>query len=508
MKTRIVSTRIPIGQANGSFNISLPQGFGVPRGFLVYAMDNAVQPNNFDTTTTFPCISVGFGGSNISGLGVTNACVFVSNQDTADPPSSLASFGNTVSVLTRNIANTVFRQWYATGFANDIILGNYNSTGTQVQPLDVVFTVFAGDDFFCAVGQTVLPAAINTAMRVGTTFQPDVVLYSHIRPLQTLDSQIHFGTALRDASTGATTVSSQLGGIWRSTEGATADPTIVRVRISDTGSFNLPTNSNVRFQYMFDSGFAVTQSSANTGNSIIFLAMKAGTGLSTNPTFAANTFQSRATVSGTGISFYSVGFKPAHIIGNFSHVNALNTNVTTAANGCEMLSFFTANGFQQSNITGIGTFTSSTASATVTGVGTSFLQQLSPLDVIYNLQYQLIGTVSSIASNTSLDLTGNAAITSTGSSFVFEKPQQFSYSYGNETNVNSGSNMRGRVSNSAITSFTAPTPALQAVGNIQNFNGENGFTVDYTTLTNGGRYGWYFAIRDEEFYIRRRGCTD
>jgi len=253
---------------------------------------------------------------------------------------------------------------------------------------------------------------------------------------------------------------------------------------------------------MFTSGFAVTQSSANANHAIIFLAMKAGTGLSTNPAFSANTFQSRA--SGTGTSFYSVGFKPAHIIGNFSHANALNTSVANSADGCDMLSFFTANGFQKSNITGIGTFTSSTGSATVTGVGTSFLQQLGPLDVIYNLEYQSVGTVSAIASNTSLTLTANAAITATGSSFLFEKPQQFSYSYGNEDNVNSGSNMRGRVSDSAITSFTAPTPALQAVGNIKNFNGENGFTVDYTTLANGSRFGWYLAIRDEDFYRRRR----
>jgi hypothetical protein len=252
---------------------------------------------------------------------------------------------------------------------------------------------------------------------------------------------------------------------------------------------------------MFTSGFAVTQSSANTGHSIIFLAMKAGTGLSTNPAFSANTFQSRA--SGTGTSFYSVGFKPAHIIGNFSHVNALNTSVANAGNGCEMLSFFTANGFQQSNITGIGTFTSSTGSVTVTGVGTSFLQQLGPLDVIYNLAYQSVGTVSAIASNTSLTLTANAAITATGSSFVFEKPQQFSYSYGNVDDNGGGSNMSGRVSSSAITSFTVPT-TLQAVGNIQNFNGENGFTVDYTTLTTGSRFGWYLAIRDEDFYRRRR----
>jgi hypothetical protein len=503
MKTRIVSTRIPTGQANGSFDINLPEGFGVPKGFLVYAMDNAVQPNNFDSTTTFPCLSVGFGGSNIAGTGLTNVCFWVSNQDGADPSSSLASFGNTVSVFSRNIANTVFRQWQMTGFGNNIIFGTYTAGGTQVQPIDLVFTVFGGDDFFCAVGQTGLPAAINSSMRVATTFQPDAILYSHLRPLQTADSLIHFGTALRNASTGATFVSSQLGGIWRST--TASDPTVVRARISNTGSLNLASTSTVLFQYMFQSGFAVTQSSANAGHSIMYMAMKAGVGLSTNPAFAADTFQSRPTASGTGISFYAVGFKPSHIIGNFSHLNALNSTPTDAASGCEMLSFFTANGFQQSNINGIGTINSSTSSATITGTGTSFLQQLCPLDKIYNLEYQLIGTVSSISSNTSLSLTGNAAITVTGSSFVFEKPQQFSFSYGNENNVNSGSNMRGRVSDSAITSFTATTPTLQAVGNIQNFDGQNGFTVNYTTLANGARFGWYLAIRDEDFYTRRRG---
>ena len=500
MKTRIVSTRIPTGQANGAFNINLPTGFGVPRGFLVYAMDNAVQPNNFDNTTTFPCISVGFGGSNIAGTGLTNACFFVSNRDNIDPSDSVASFGTTVSVLTRNVADSVRRQWQMTGFGTDIIFGTYQSTGTQVQPLDLCFTVFGGDDFFCAVGRTSLPSAINTATRVGTTFQPDAILYSHLRPSDVNDSQIHFGTALRNASTGATTVSSQLGGIWRSTDNA--DPTVVRARISNDGSLTLASTATVRFQYMFTSGFAVTQSSANGGHAIIFLAMKAGTGLSTNPAFAANTFQSRA--SGTGISFYSVGFKPAHILGNFSHLNALNSTPTTAANGCEMLSFFTANGFQQSNINGVGTITSSTANATITGVGTSFLQQLSPLDLIYSTAYTLIGTVSAIASNTSLTLTANAAATVSGSSFVFEKPQQYSFSYGNVNDSGGGSNMSGRVSSSAITSFTVPT-TLQAVGNIQNFNGENGFTVDYTTLTAGSRFGWYLAIRDEDFYRRRRG---
>ena len=500
MKTRIVSTRIPAAQANGVFNISLPTGFGVPRGFLVYAMDNAVQPNNFDTTTNVPCISVGFGGSNIAGTGLTNVCMYLSNQDGSDPSITRAAFGNTVSVFTTDSGSTVRRQWHMTGFGTDIILGNYQTTGTQLQPLDVVFTVFSGDDFFCAVGQTAV-ALSGARTTVATTFQPDAILFSTYRgTIQ--DGQIHFGTALRQASLGATTVDSQIGSIWRSTNGA--DPTVIQSFMSTTGTRNLASSSQILFSHMFPSGFAVTQSSANT-HSIAFIAMKAGVGLSTNPSFAAGTFQSRPTASGVGTSFYSVGFKPAHIIGCFSHINLLNTTRTLSADGADMISFFTANGFQKKNVLGTGTITSDTANATVTGVGTSFLHQLCPLDIIYNLNYQLIGTVSSVASNTSLTLVANAAITVAGSSFVFEKPQQYSMAYGAETGQNSGTNARGRFSDSAITSFTAPTPAIQAVGNIQNFNGENGFTVDYTTLTNGGRYGWYFAIRDEDYYTRRRG---
>ena len=503
MKTRIVSTRIPAAQANGVFNISLPTGFGVPRGFLVYAMDNAVQPNNFDTSTAVPCISVGFGGSNIAGTGLTNVCMYLSNQDGSDPSITRAAFGNTVSVFTTDSGPTVRRQWHMTGFGTDIILGNYQTTGTQLQPLDVVFTVFGGDDFFCAVGQTAVAVSLATTT-VATTFQPDAVLFSTYRGTNT-DGQIHFGTALRQASLGATTVDSQIGAIWRSANGA--DPQACTSFMSTTGTRNLASTNQILFSHMFPSGFAVTQTAA-ASHSIAFIAMKAGVGLSTNPSFAAGTFQSRATASGVGTSFYSVGFKPAHILGCFSHISTLNALNSTSATGADMISFFTANGFQQKNVLGTGTITSNTANATVTGVGTSFLHQLCPLDIIYNLNYQLIGTVSSVASDTSLTLVANAAITVAGSSFVFEKPQQYSMAYGAETGQNTGTNARGRFSDSAITSFTAPTPSIQAVGNIQNFNGENGFTVDYTTLTNGGRYGWYFAIRDEEFYIRRRGCTD
>lgn len=124
MKTRIVSTRIPAAQANGAFNISLPTGFGVPRGFLVYAMDNLVLPNNFDSDTDNPTYSVGFGGSNIAGTGITNVCTYITSEENSDPTIVRSAIGNTVSVFSANNGLSISRQWSCTGFTNDLIFWN------------------------------------------------------------------------------------------------------------------------------------------------------------------------------------------------------------------------------------------------------------------------------------------------------------------------------------------------------------------------------------------------
>ena len=501
MKTRIVSTRIPAAQANGVYNIALPTGFGIPRGFVAYAMDNLVLPNNFDSDTDNPSYSVGFGGSNIAGTAITNVCTYLTNQEGADPTISRSSIGNTVSVFSSNNGLTISRQWSCTGFINDTILGTYSSVGAQQSPLDIAFTVFGGDDFFCAVGQTLLPNVVNSLLNVGTTFQADAVLLQHQRNPTSTDGNIHFGCAIRTPGSGATTVSTQVGSTWRNLNSSTA--TVCTARVSDQGTYNLATASAIRVAYMSSSGIAFTNSAAQTQNSIVFMALKAGNGVTNS--FSAGTFQSATAI---GTSFYAVGFKPLHILGGFTNVTGLNANAADPSTNSECFSYFTANGFNESNITGIGTFTSSSSSTTLTGVGTSFLNQLGALDTIYNQNYQLVGIVSSITSNTSLLLSANASITATGSSFVFEKPQQYSYSYGNQTSQNNGNtNLRGYVSDNAFINFTAATPTLQTVGFMQNLDGRNGFTANYTTLGVTARFGWYFAIKDEDFYIRRRGSV-
>ncbi len=64
-----------------------------------------------------------------------------------------------------------------------------------------------------------------------------------------------------------------------------------------------------------------------------------------------------------------------------------------------------------------GTITTSTISATVTGVGTTFTTQFAPGNVIYNATGTLVGTVLSVTNNTTLQLTSNASINLAGASF-------------------------------------------------------------------------------------------
>jgi hypothetical protein len=518
MKTIITSTRIPANQANGSYNILLPSGFGQPRGFLVYAMPYSVQPNNFDSTTTFPCISVGFGGSNIAGTGLTNACAWVSNEDGARPTSTLASFGNTVAAFSRNIANTVFRQWQMTNFGQDIIFGTYASSGTQAEPMDLVFTVFGGNDFFCAVGQTAIVAAINTRTDVGLTFRPEAILFSHARPAQTTDGQMSFGVSLKSldfAGLAVTTPQQTLASHWRNTNGLNTSETNGRLQLITPGSYNLATNAQVRFNSMYNSGFAITQSTANSGNSIIFLAMKSGSGNTDPPPF--RTVVPLAGLAGSIFRIQSNAvFKPCQTIGTCAYYAGNFTgNTTTTAGGADMFSFYTGNGDSKSNTVGIGTFTSSTSSTTITGVGTSFLQQLGAIDTIYNQNYQLVGIVSSITSNTSLLLQSNAAITATGSSFIFEKPKQFSMSYGlRDADPDGNASMRAYFSDNAFIRFTAQTPTLTTQGRLldYNFTGDLGLgsylSFSLNTQDSAGfinQMGWALQIRDEDFYRIRRG---
>jgi hypothetical protein len=75
------------------------------------------------------------------------------------------------------------------------------------------------------------------------------------------------------------------------------------------------------------------------------------------------------------------------------------------------------------NDLGTGTITASTSSTTVTGVGTAFTTELAVGSALYSSEDVLIGSVSSIASNTSLTLTANSGVAiAAGSTFQYVAP--------------------------------------------------------------------------------------
>jgi hypothetical protein len=86
-------------------------------------------------------------------------------------------------------------------------------------------------------------------------------------------------------------------------------------------------------------------------------------------------------------------------------------------------STFIANGTPNvSNVSATGTITAATNTTTVTGVGTLFNTELVAGRVILDSANAVVGTISTIASNTSLTLTANATTAVSGASYRRQLP--------------------------------------------------------------------------------------
>jgi hypothetical protein len=120
------------------------------------------------------------------------------------------------------------------------------------------------------------------------------------------------------------------------------------------------------------------------------------------------------------------------------------------------------------------------------------------------LDNQFVGIVSSITSNTSLLLLQNAAITATGSTFVFQKSQQASFLYGSVDNINSGINAYTRVNDSAMCGRDLTGAEVNNLITFSEPHGQRGVTIRRFNSVTAERH-WYFAIRDEDYHFRIPG---
>jgi hypothetical protein len=105
----------------------------------------------------------------------------------------------------------------------------------------------------------------------------------------------------------------------------------------------------------------------------------------------------------------------ANVISNISAGNTrvnLDINASSIEPGMEILGL---------SYRGLGNITANTNSVTVNGVGTNFLTTLSPNVVLYNSNNTALGTVSSVISNTQVNLTANSAGNVTANAYNYLK---------------------------------------------------------------------------------------
>ena len=497
MKVCTVHSRIPAAQANGAYNILLPEGFGVPKAFVVYHLTNSAAIGSFDTTTDFPCIGVGFGATNTAGTGFSMVNTHIVSQEDQDPTVCRSGFSVTSSVVDRNIDRTIQRSWRATGFLDRTITGRFDVTGSPQSPIDMIFTVFSGNDVRAAVGFTDPINVVNRETPIDVGFRPDVVFGMHNRQAQITDSDISFAVWHRVTGAATTQLRSAASMSYQNANNVTTSSTVGM--IGDRGTRTLASTGEIAVRQFTGAGFAVTLSTVNSGHRFYFLALES----ESSDDFS---LQNITTRTATGTSVYGTGFMPEHVMGAVGR-NTLTLNGQN--NLSESFTLFSGFGISRRNHNGIGTITSSTGSATVTGTGSSFLQQFGPSSIIYDIGYDIIGTVSDVASDTSLTLTANASKTVTGSAYLFTIPSQFSVGFGNNRNDSGTPNegLTALTSTNSINFFDAGlSPALELDGYIENLNGDqNGFTLNYTAVPTGTpRQGWVLAIKGQENNRRRK----
>lgn len=499
MKVCTVYSRIPAAQANGAYNILLPEGFGVPKAFVVYHLTNSAAYGSFDITTDFPCIGVGFGATNTAGTGFSMVNTHIVSQEDQDPTICRSGFSVTSAVFDRNVALTISRSWRATGFLDRTITGRFDVTGSPQSPIDMIFTVFSGNDVNAAVGATDPITVINRETPIDVRFRPDLVFGMHNRQNTITDADINFAAWHRVTGAATTQLRSAASIAYSNLNAQTTSQTTGFV--GSQGTRTLASTASIAVSQFTGAGFAVTLSTTNAGHRFYFLALE---------TESSDDFslQNITTRTATGTSVYGTGFMPEHVMGALAS-NVTGVNATPNTN-TESFTLFSGFGVSRRNHNGIGTITSSTGSATVTGTGSSFLQQFGPSSVIYDTGYDIIGTVSAVASDTSLTLTGNASKTVSGSAYLFTNPSQFSVGFGNNDGDGGTPNegLTAVTSTNSINFFNADvaSPTFDLNGNIENLNGDqNGFTLNYTAVPTGTpRVGWALAIKGQENNRRRR----
>ena len=502
MKVCVVHRTIYTGEAVvGTVIVRTEPNFGTPKACIVIYMEANANINAYDTTTAVRNFGIGFAGP--PGDGTSTIGVFTQFQCMTDNVTTAAgrrNNSNTRFMLPSNAAGTTnYYLCSAVSFAADSASLTFTATTPQTNiNLECVFIFFTGADLTVGCGMLAIATAPAGTASVSTlNFAPDCVIAGFNSTILNAgvanELRICFGAAVRLP----TSTQKSIG--FRVDSGTTRADYTYSDNNSIGGLFNT-TASWVDFNLTTwgAAGFTITTNNTITTayNNLMWMALKGQSG---------NDFMlldlTSATATGDQYNYFgTTGSRVQAVIGGIVGTPTANT-ISSTTPACESFNVFASQRTTSPLTIGVGTATSATGTTAVTGASTTF-RDLRQGDIIYNLAGTTIGTVSSVASNTSLTLAANAAVAITNAQFTFSKPNQFCFTYGMFDSGTAASQVWSRLSSTAIV-VGKTTGTDQIVGTVSNFDTRPGFNINYTTASTAVSLGWVLGFKDTDRSRRR-----
>lgn len=508
MKTCVVRRRFPPSgvTANIAETIYTPPGFGIPK-FAICFYTNGSDNDTFDESSTNRVFGIGLIGlsavDNTSLLAFTS--VFGMTHDAAFNIGAKSVSGNSITRFIfelRSSDRNVIRQFTNPVFGQDKLDFTLSNTNASSSNLDVVFVFFTGSDIQANIG------FLNTGLTNGTTrtvtgltFAPDLILtagtgYSYNASQN--EGRLNFGCATKfGAIKNSTSVFRMRGAAGTTGSGTTVSQAFYNDKcfaMYENATNNISTASVTSFN---SDGFTITSAGTFTSTSslstsqILYMAIK---GPSSN-IFDLQNYTSSTSTGLSGIA--TTDFIPSLIIGSIG--TTTTTNTFSPSSDSTGISFFAAKSLTPKSNYGLGTMSVTSGLTAVTGAGTAF-SSFNPGDVIYNSVNNLIGTISSVSTNTSLTLSSGASASMSSESYSIIPFGQFSVSIGSSHNTSTTKVFSAINTNPFfVASYgTSATPTTLVKAKVNNFDSFPGFKLNYDTANATARKGWFLSFKDNE----------
>ena len=512
MKTCVVRRRFWALEAdNRTVRVQTEPGFGTPKACMImYAEVNAAT-DAFSTALAQRNLGIGFVGPKGDGVAtILEHCAHITVRDNQSPTQGRRQNFNTRAINCHTNTGTLYYRVDTVTFGTDFADFTFTDQTPQTNGhLEAIITFFGGDDITVGIGTVPMAGtAGGTVTYSALNFRPDVIIgasvISALNTGLTDDCRISFGAATRSPL-------AQKSVYWHYENNADPIDCMSVNAPSALVTYSTSTSAgpyNHTISGITTGGFTLTSSASDSGsnNNFIFLAIKGA-----SPEHFALTNLNTSTATGEVFtSLGSTGFIPKTLIGAAVNATADNTRTNTSP-GADSIQFFGGNRSNDSlYFDGVGTISASTGSPTVTGTGTSFYRY-APGFKLYNHTNSLIGTISTVGSQTSITLTANAAINaSAGSTFVYSDQGQHCISFGDEDGNNSNSFVFSQMSSRliALSRSSGGSPSDIVEASLVNFDTRPGFTLNYTLANASARKGWILAFENTDNANQARRRTD